>query len=127
MKILVVDDFATMRRIIKNLLRDLGFKNTKEADDGVTALPLLTAGEYELLITDLTMPKMSGIELVKALRKDAKLKHLPVLLVTPDAKRKALVEAAGAGIDGYVVKPFTAEILNNRIEKIFTRLETRTG
>ena len=124
-KILVVDDFATMRRIVKNLLRDLGFKNTKEADDGATALPMLLAGGYDFLITDINMPKMSGIDLTKALRTDDKLKAIPVLIVTSDAKRKALVEAAGAGVNGYIVKPFTTEILNAKIEKIFARIDER--
>jgi len=124
MKILVVDDFATMRRIVKNLLRDLGFKNTTEADDGSTALPMLKNGEFDFLITDWNMPNMKGIELLKAIRADENLKSLPVLMVTAEAKREQIIEAAGAGVNGYVVKPFTAETLKVKIEKIFERIES---
>ena len=123
MKILLVDDFSTMRRIIKNLLRDLGFNNTIEADDGSTALPILQAGGIEFLITDWNMPVMKGIELLKAVRADEKLAKLPVLMVTAEAKREQIVEAATAGVSGYVVKPFTAETLKLKIEKIFERIE----
>jgi two-component system chemotaxis response regulator CheY len=123
MKILIVDDFSTMRRIIKNLLRDLGFTNTSEADDGKTALPLLQGGDFDFLVTDWNMPGMTGIELLKAVRADAKLSSLPVLMVTAEAKRDQIVEAATAGVNGYVVKPFTAAALKEKIEKIFERLE----
>ncbi|MFT7138875.1 MAG: two-component system chemotaxis response regulator CheY, partial [Sulfitobacter sp.] len=101
MKILIVDDFSTMRRIIKNLLRDLGFTNTSEADDGKTALPLLQGGDFDFLVTDWNMPGMTGIELLKAVRADAKLSSLPVLMVTAEAKRDQIVEAATAGVNGY--------------------------
>lgn len=121
MQILIVDDFSTMRRIIKNLLRDLGFSNIQEADDGVTALPILREGDFDLLVTDWNMPDMSGIDLVQEIRKDARLASLPVLMVTAEAKRDQIVEAAHAGINGYVVKPFTAETLKEKIEKIFER------
>ena len=124
MKILVVDDFATMRRIVKNLLRDLGFKNTTEADDGSTALPMLKNGEFDFLITDWNMPNMKGIELLKAIRADENLKSLPVLMVTAEAKREQIIEAASAGVNGYVVKPFTAETLRAKIEKIFERIDS---
>jgi len=123
MKILIVDDFSTMRRIIKNLLRDLGFTNTSEADDGKTALPILQSGDFDFLVTDWNMPGMTGIELLKAVRADAKLSSLPVLMVTAEAKRDQIVEAATAGVNGYVVKPFTAAALKEKIEKIFERLE----
>ncbi len=123
MKILVVDDFSTMRRIIKNLLRDLGFSNTDEADDGNTALPKLQAGDYDFLITDWNMPGMQGIDLLKAVRADPKLASLPVLLVTAEAKKEQIVEAAQAGVNGYVIKPFTAATLKEKIEKIFERIE----
>lgn len=121
MKILIVDDFSTMRRIIKNLLRDLGFTNTQEADDGVTALPMLRNGEFDFLVTDWNMPGMSGIELLKAVRADANLSAIPVLMVTAEAKRDQIIEAAQAGVNGYVVKPFTAQVLKEKIEKIFER------
>ena len=122
MKILIVDDFSTMRRIIKNLLRDLGFTNTQEADDGATALPMLQSGSFEFLITDWNMPGMQGIDLLKAVRADPNLKHLPVLMVTAEAKREQIVEAAQSGVNGYVVKPFTAQTLEEKISKIFERV-----
>lgn len=122
MKILIVDDFSTMRRIIKNLLRDLGFTNTQEADDGNTALPMLKGTDFDFLITDWNMPGMTGIELLKAVRADDKLKSLPVLMVTAEAKREQIIEAAQAGVNGYVVKPFTAQALKEKIEKIFERV-----
>ena len=123
MKILVVDDFSTMRRIIKNLLRDLGFTNTAEADDGSTALPLLKNGDFEFLITDWNMPNVPGIELLKAVRAEPSLAKLPVLMVTAEAKREQIIEAAEAGVNGYIVKPFTADTLKEKIDKIFERLE----
>jgi len=125
MKILIVDDFSTMRRIIKNLLRDLGFNNTQEADDGSTALPMLQNGDFDFLITDWNMPNMPGIDLLRAVRADEKLKTMPVLMVTAEAKRDQIVEAAEAGVNGYVVKPFTAETLKEKIDKIFERIEAQ--
>lgn len=122
MKILIVDDFSTMRRIIKNLLRDLGFSNTHEADDGMTALPMLKSGDFQFLVTDWNMPGMTGIDLLKAVRADEKLRTLPVLMVTAEAKRDQIIEAAQAGVNGYVVKPFTAQALKEKIEKIFDRV-----
>jgi two-component system, chemotaxis family, chemotaxis protein CheY len=124
MKILVVDDFSTMRRIIKNLLRDLGFTNTDEADDGSTALPMLQTGKYDFLVTDWNMPGMTGIELLQHVRSDDSLKTLPVLMVTAEAKRDQIVAAAQAGVNGYVVKPFTAAVLKEKIEKIFERIDS---
>ncbi len=123
MKILIVDDFSTMRRIIKNLLRDLGFSNTMEADDGQTALPMLQSGNFDFLVTDWNMPGMTGIELLKHVRADAKLASLPVLMVTAEAKRDQIIAAAQAGVNGYVVKPFTAQVLKEKIEKIFERVD----
>lgn len=123
MKILVVDDFSTMRRIVKNLLRDLGFTNTHEADDGTTAWPMLQSGDYDFLVTDWNMPGMSGIELLQKVRSDERLKTLPVLMVTAEAKRDQIVAAAQAGVNGYVVKPFTAAALKEKIEKIFERVD----
>lgn len=122
MKILIVDDFSTMRRIIKNLLRDLGFANTHEADDGVTALPMLRNGDFDFLVTDWNMPGMSGIDLLREVRKDSRLASLPILMVTAEAKRDQIIEAAQAGVNGYVVKPFTAQVLKEKIEKIFERV-----
>ncbi|MCK5820048.1 MAG: chemotaxis response regulator CheY [Psychromonas sp.] len=122
MKVLIVDDFSTMRRIIKNLLRDLGFTNTFEADDGNSALPMLQNGDFEFVVTDWNMPIMQGIDLLKEIRKDPKLKHLPVLMVTAEAKREQIIEAAQAGVNGYIVKPFTAGTLKEKLDKIFERL-----
>jgi two-component system chemotaxis response regulator CheY len=126
-KILIVDDFSTMRRIIKNLLRDLGYTNTSEADDGKTALPMLQSGNFDFLITDWNMPGMTGIDLLKHVRADDKLKKLPVLMVTAEAKRDQIVEAAHAGVNGYVVKPFTAAALQEKIERIFERIEASSA
>jgi two-component system chemotaxis response regulator CheY len=122
MKILVVDDFSTMRRIIKNLLKDLGFANIQEADDGNTALPMLQQGDFDFVVTDWNMPGMQGIDLLRAIRADDKLKHLPVLMVTAEAKKEQNVAAAQAGVNGYVVKPFTAATLKEKLDKIFERL-----
>jgi len=123
MKILIVDDFSTMRRIIKNLLRDLGFNNTQEADDGLTALPMLQAEKFDFLVTDWNMPGMQGIDLLKAVRADPGLANLPVLMVTAESKRDQIVEAAQAGVSGYIVKPFTAQTLKEKLEKIFERVD----
>lgn len=122
MKILIVDDFSTMRRIIKNLLRDLGFTNTQEADDGLTALPMLKTGGFDFLVTDWNMPGMTGIDLLKQVRADEQLSGMPILMVTAEAKRDQIVEAAQAGVNGYVIKPFTAAVLKEKIEKIFERV-----
>ena len=118
LRFLVVDDFSTMRRIVKNFLSDLGYTNISEADDGNTALPILKQGNIDFLVTDWNMPGMPGLELLKAVRSDPQLAKLPVLLVTAEAKREQIVEAAQAGVNGYVVKPFTAETLKDKIEKI---------
>lgn len=122
-KILVVDDFSTMRRIIKNLLRDLGFNNTSEADDGMTALPMLQSGTFDMVVTDWNMPGMPGIDLLRAIRADAKLTHIPVLMVTAEQKKENIIEAAQAGVNGYIVKPFTAATLKEKLDKIFERME----
>lgn len=127
MKILIVDDFSTMRRIIKNLLRDLGFNNTQEADDGNSALPMLQNGKFDFLVTDWNMPGMSGIELLKAVRSDPNLATLPVLMVTAESKRDQIIEAAQAGVSGYIVKPFTAVTLKEKIDKIFERVAATAG
>ncbi|RVU30495.1 chemotaxis protein CheY [Neptunomonas marina] len=123
MKILVVDDFSTMRRIIKNLLRDLGFNNVIEADDGKTALPILKQGGIQFLVTDWNMPGMTGIDLVRTVRADPEMAGLPILMVTAEAKREQIIAAAQAGVNGYVVKPFTAAVLKEKLDKIFERIE----
>lgn len=123
MKILVVDDFSTMRRIIKNLLKELGFTNLEEADDGQTALPLLRQGNFDFLVTDWNMPGMTGIDLLRAVRADPNLASLPVLMVTAEAKREQIIEAAQSGVNGYVVKPFSAQTLKVKMEKVFERIE----
>lgn len=122
MKILIVDDFSTMRRITKNLLNDLGFSNTEEADDGQTALPMLKTGNYDFLVTDWNMPGMDGLTLLKTIRADENLGQIPVLMVSAEARREQIVIAAEAGVNGYVIKPFTATTLKEKIDKIFERL-----
>lgn len=124
MKFLVVDDFSTMRRIVRNLLKELGFANVQEAEDGVDALnKLRSEGNFEFVVSDWNMPNMTGIDLLRAIRSDAALKHLPVLMVTAEAKRENIIEAAQAGASGYVVKPFTAATLDEKLKKIFQTLE----
>ena len=118
LRFLVVDDFSTMRRIVKNLLNDLGYANVAEADDGKTALPMLQAGGFDFLVTDWNMPGMPGLDLLKAVRADPKLAKMPVLMLTAEAKREQIIEAAQAGVNGYVIKPFTAITLKEKIDKI---------
>jgi two-component system chemotaxis response regulator CheY len=120
---LVVDDFSTMRRILRNLLKELGFVNVQEAEDGVDALNKLRAGEFDFVVSDWNMPNMSGIELLRAIRADEKLKKLPVLMVTAEAKKENIIEAAQAGASGYVVKPFTSATLDEKLKKIFTNMQ----
>lgn len=121
MRILIVDDFSTMRRIIRNLLGELGFENVEEADDGATAMPLLDSQEFDLLVLDWNMPGVPGIDVLKWVRAHERLSALPILMVTAEAKREQIVEAAQAGVSGYVVKPFTAETLKSKLERIFQR------
>lgn len=121
-KFLVVDDFSTMRRIVRNLLKELGFVNVQEAEDGVDALAKLRAGDFDFVVSDWNMPNMTGLELLKHIRADAKLKHLPVLMVTAEAKKENIIEAAQAGASGYVVKPFTAATLDEKLKKIFQNM-----
>ena len=118
MKFLVVDDFLSMRRMVKSVLNDLGYTNVVEADDGSTALPLLQKDAFDFLITDWNMPGMPGLDLLKAVRADRRLAKLPVLMVTAEAKREQIVEAVHAGVNGYVIKPFTAEVLKEKLAKI---------
>ena len=122
MKFLVVDDFSTMRRIVRNLLKELGFANVQEAEDGVDALSKLRGEAFEFVVTDWNMPNMTGIDLLKAIRADAALKHLPVLMVTAEAKKENIIEAAQAGASGYIVKPFTAATLDEKLKKIFEKM-----
>ena len=122
MKFLVVDDFSTMRRIVRNLLKELGFTNVEEAEDGVVALQKLNGGNIEFVVTDWNMPNMTGLELLVNIRKDPALKHLPVLMVTAEAKKENIIAAAQAGASGYVVKPFTAATLEEKLNKVFEKL-----
>ena len=118
MKFLVVDDFASMRRMVKSVLNELGYSNVTEADDGSTAFPLLRDGNFDFLITDWNMPGMPGLELLKAVRADPKLAKMPVLMLTAETKREQIIEAAQARVDGYVIKPFTADVLKKKLIKI---------
>ena len=120
MKILAVDDFSTMRRIVRNILRQLGYNNISEAEDGVAALESLKQDPVDFVISDWNMPNMTGLELLKAVRADANLKDIPVLLVTAEALKDNVVEAVKAGASGYIVKPFTAETLKEKIDSIFS-------
>jgi len=118
-KILVVDDFKTMRKIIKNILTQLGFKNIIEADDGTTALELLKKQKVDLIISDWNMPKMNGLELLKSIRSDDNLKDIRFIMVTAEAQKESVIEAIKHGVNQYVVKPFTPETLKEKLEKVF--------
>jgi two-component system chemotaxis response regulator CheY len=121
-KILVVDDFPTMRRIIKNLLKDLGFENVDEAEDGAQGLEKLRGGSFEFVVSDWNMPNMDGLTMLQNIRADPNLAKLPVLMVTAEAKKENIIAAAQAGANGYVVKPFTAATLEEKLNKIFEKL-----
>ncbi|MBU2754420.1 chemotaxis protein CheY [Acidithiobacillus sp. CV18-2] len=121
--ILIVDDFSTMRRIVRNLLREIGFTNFDEAEDGVQALQKLHGRPFDFVVSDWNMPNMQGIDLLRAIRADGQLRHIPVLMVTAEAKRENILEAAQAGVNGYIVKPFTAETLREKLDAIFKRLQ----
>lgn len=118
-KIMVVDDFTTMRRIVKNVLKQLGYTDVEEAEDGVIALSKLKKEKVDLVIADWNMPNMTGIEMLRAIRADGDLKDIPVLMVTAEAKKENIMEALQAGATSYIVKPFTADILKTKIDKIF--------
>lgn len=122
MKFLVIDDFPTMRRIVRNLLKELGYANVEEAEDGVDALNKLREGNFDFVVSDWNMPNLDGLEMLKQIRQDDQLKHLPVLMVTAEAKKENIIEAAQAGASGYVVKPFTAGTLEEKLNKIFEKL-----
>ncbi|MEA2060949.1 MAG: response regulator [Thermodesulfobacteriota bacterium] len=117
-KVLIVDDFATMRRILKNILKQIGFKNLLEADDGTTALDVLEKNTVNLVISDWNMPKMTGLELLKIVRADKRYARIPFLMVTAEAQKQNVIEAVQAGVSNYVVKPFTAEAISEKLEKI---------
>lgn len=125
MKLLVVDDFSTMRRIVKNLLKQLGYSSIEEAEDGVQALSKLKTGSYDFIISDWNMPNMDGLELLKNVRSDPQLKDTPVLMVTAEAEKEKVVTAIQAGVNNYIVKPFTGEVLKEKIDKILEKLESQ--
>ena len=119
MKVLVVDDMVTMRRIVKNVLKQLGFSNIDEAENGQDGLQKLKAGKYDFVVSDWNMPVMTRIDMLRAIRADEQLKAIPVLMVTAEAQQKNLVEAVQAGVSNYIVKPFTAETMQEKLAKIF--------
>lgn len=124
MKILVVDDFSTMRRIVKNLLRQLGYENIEEAEDGAQAYTKLKSGNFGFVVSDWNMPNMDGLDLLKKVRSDPDLKNTPILMVTAEAEKEKVITAIQAGVNNYVVKPFTGEMLKEKIDKIFGKLQT---
>ncbi|RYZ55371.1 MAG: response regulator [Proteobacteria bacterium] len=124
LKILIVDDFPTMRRIVKTLMKQNGYTNFTEAEDGEQALRMLNAEmDYEMVVSDWNMPNMTGLELLKAVRADAKLKHLPFLMVTAEAEKENIIEAVKAGVSNYIVKPFTGQALKDKLDKIESSLK----
>lgn len=122
MKFLVVDDFSTMRRIVRNLLKELGFSNVDEAEDGLAALQKLNSAAFDFVVTDWNMPNMDGLTLLQSIRGAPHLKHLPVLMITAEAKKENIIAAAQAGASGYIVKPFTAATMSEKLEKIFEKM-----
>jgi two-component system chemotaxis response regulator CheY len=122
LKFLVVDDFSTMRRIVRNLLKELGFNNVEEAEDGAIALARLKSGGIDFVVTDWNMPNMDGLTLLQSVRADPALKHLPVLMITAEAKKENIIAAAQAGASGYIVKPFTSATLSEKLNKIFEKM-----
>jgi len=122
LRILVVDDFSTMRRIVRNLLKELGYSNVDEAEDGVVALQKLKSGGFDFVVSDWNMPNMDGLTLLQTVRADPALRGLPFLMITAEAKKENIVAAAQAGASGYIVKPFTAATLNEKLAKIFEKL-----
>ncbi len=122
MKILVVDDFSTMRRIVKNVLKQLGFENIEEAEDGAQALAKLKTGGFGFVVTDWNMPNMDGLEFLKKTREDAAIKDTPILMVTAEAEKDKVVAAIQAGVNNYIVKPFTAEVFKEKMDRIFEKL-----
>jgi two-component system chemotaxis response regulator CheY len=125
LKVLVVDDFSTMRRIVKNLLKQIGYKDIVEAEDGVQALSKLQDGGFGLVVSDWNMPNMDGLEMLQAVRQDPAIKEIPVLMVTAEAEKEKVITAIQAGVNNYVVKPFTGEILKEKLEKIFVNIAAK--
>jgi two-component system, chemotaxis family, chemotaxis protein CheY len=123
MRFLVVDDFSTMRRIVRGLLKEIGFGNAEEAEDGVDALAQLRASKFDFVVSDINMPNMTGFELLKAIKEDPTLKHLPVLMVTAEARKEDIVLAAQTGAAGYIVKPFTKATLEEKVMKIIQKMQ----
>ena len=122
LKFLVVDDFSTMRRIVRGLLKEMGCNNVEEAEDGVVALQMLKTNHYDFVVSDINMPNMNGFDLLKALKADDNLKHIPVLMVTAEARKEDILLAAQSGAAGYVVKPFTKATLEEKVTKIMQKL-----
>ncbi|MFA5172321.1 MAG: chemotaxis response regulator CheY [Sulfuriferula sp.] len=122
LKFLVVDDFSTMRRIVRNLLKELGYANVEEAEDGAQGLQMLKGAKFDFVVSDWNMPNMDGLQMLQAIRADPALASLPVLMVTAEAKKENIIAAAQAGANGYVVKPFTAATLDEKLSKIFEKL-----
>jgi two-component system chemotaxis response regulator CheY len=122
MKFLIVDDFSTMRRIVRGLLKEIGYANAEEAEDGAVALNMLKNGKFDFVVTDINMPNMNGFDLLNAIKKDDMLKHLPVLMVTAEARKEDIVRAAQEGAAGYIVKPFTKATLEEKVQKIMQKL-----
>ena len=125
LRFLVVDDFSTMRRIVRNLLKELGYTNADEAEDGAVALAKLKSEKFDFVVSDWNMPNMTGIELLKGIRAEPTLKGLPVLMITAEARKENIIEAAQNGANGYIVKPFTAATLDEKLTKIFKALEAK--
>jgi two-component system chemotaxis response regulator CheY len=126
-RFLVVDDFSTMRRIVRNLLKELGYTNVEEAEDGAAALQRLRGEHFDFVVSDWNMPNMTGLQLLQAIRADAALKSTPVLMITAEARKENIIEAAQAGANGYIVKPFTAATLDEKLAKIFKNLEKKAA
>ncbi|KPK02675.1 MAG: hypothetical protein AMK71_01410 [Nitrospira bacterium SG8_35_4] len=122
MKVLVVDDFSTMRRIVKNLLKQIGFASVDEAEDGAQALSKLKGGDYGFIVSDWNMPNMDGLSMLKKIREDDELKEIPILMVTAEAEKEKVITAIQAGVNNYIVKPFTGEVLKEKIDKIFDKI-----
>lgn len=125
MKVLVVDDFSTMRRIVKNLLRQIGYTNIEEAEDGAQAYSKLKNGGFSFVVSDWNMPNMDGLDLLKKVRSDPELKDLPILMVTAEAEKEKVITAIQAGVNNYIVKPFTGEVLKDKMDKIIEKLQAQ--
>lgn len=122
MKFLIVDDFSTMRRIVRGLLKEMGCNNADEAEDGVVALAMMKAQKYDFVVSDINMPNMNGFELLTQIKADDKLKHIPVLMVTAEARKEDIIAAAQGGAAGYIVKPFTKATLEDKLANIFKKM-----